>query len=68
VADGDNFTVTIPGGRPDTNYVVFGQCAGVTDIVGIDIPAADNTLTTFHVITTGATTPGDIFAFTVKEL
>lgn len=68
MGDGDDFTVTIPGGRPDTNYVVFGQCAGVADIVGIDIPAADNTLTTFHVITTGVTTPGDVFAFTVKEL
>lgn len=66
--DGADFHVALPAARASTNYLAFGQCAGVTVIVSLNIPKADNTTTQIHVKATGALVAGDVIAFFVKNL
>jgi hypothetical protein len=66
--DPDGFVVPLPTPRADTNFVAVAQCAGVTDIFGIDVPQASNTTTTITVRTTTTPTEGDVIAFVVSEI
>lgn len=59
------FTVTFAPAAPSTNYSVWGQNNGVSQIQGLDIPAgsASRSLSAFAVVPTNGLASGDQFAF-----
>lgn len=69
-AEGSDFFVTLPAARAVDTYKVFGQCAGVAMIFGMDLPdilAGDRTTTQFRVVTTGAVSAADQIDFFVTD-
>lgn len=63
-----DFFVALPTARANDTYKVSASCAGVSSIVGIDLPdilAADRTTTQFRVITSLPLTAGDQIDFIV---
>lgn len=65
--DGADFTVTLPVAQPDSNYVVTWMLMSDVPFNSIKIPFANQTATTFRVITDGTFDVGVILGFTVTR-
>lgn len=67
-SDLSEITITLPSPMPSTAYNVMAACQGCTNIVGLDVPIASFTTTSFLVVATGNLTAGDVLAFIVASL
>lgn len=68
--DLSDFFVPLPAARLTDTYEVFGQLAGVADLMMFDLPdlvAGDRTTTQFRIIASSDFTAGDQISFLVKD-
>lgn len=67
-AETDDFVLTLPVPRLDLLYNAVVTGGGLAFLLDFETVAADNTLTTFHVLASAVLTAGDVLMITVDQL